>query len=230
MPSLARTIGRATAGYLRVVGRSTRIAGADAARERLAALHAGGRKVVLVYWTEEILPLVLAAWKADVRLGPGDDDIEFMCDDSLGGRITAEVLARFGRRARIIHWSQSAARVRDVQELLRTDSPLGLAVDGTGPWGRVLPSIPRLIQRCGGVAVPIVAVGNFSFLRIRARLALPRPGGRLACAVGDPIELADDLPDAAQALAAGLDRARRSAWSTLGAEGPPRARLLVAAP
>jgi hypothetical protein len=194
------------------------------------ALRTSGRRVVFGYWTEDILPLLLALSTCDLRLGSKELDLEYLCDDTLGGLITAEVVRRFDRRVRILHAGHSMARVRDLQAIIRSPDSLGVAVDGTGPWGRVLPTIPRLIRECGGLAVPMAAVGDFSYVRVRTRLAVPRPRGRLACVIGEEIDLSRDTPGADRLLSAAMERTRRSAWSLLRHEGPSESSLLVAEP
>ncbi|MFM7142323.1 MAG: hypothetical protein ACKO2K_10480, partial [Alphaproteobacteria bacterium] len=166
------------------------VVGADAARARLDAVRDAhpGRKLVVFYWIEDVLPMMVADVRAGGLLGTGADAFRFACDDSLGGRVAESLLGRLGRRTLSLRWRSPGDRVRDLQRILRSSEPMGIAVDGHGPYGRVGDAFPRLVESARAIAVPVAAIADrSSWVWARAMLAVPRHGARLAVAVGEAV-------------------------------------------
>lgn len=184
---VVRLVVRALDAHLRRVASTARAVGADAARARLRALHEelGGRRVLLFYWIEDALPLMLGARLAENLL---QSEIAFIRDETIGGRIAAGMLERAGRPVRGLRTSPLAARARDVQELIRDPGWLGIAVDGRGPYRRVGRPFARLAARRDGFAVPLAArVDRAWTVRAGAPLRVPRRGTAVTVRFGEAI-------------------------------------------
>lgn len=202
---------------VRRVAASAVVVGAAAARARLDAALAAhpGRKLVAFYWIEDVLPMMVADAAVHGVFGPGIEEIRFVCDDSLGGRVAESLLARLGRRTLLLRWRHPGNRVRDLQRILRSAEPMGIAVDGHGPYGRVGEAFPRLVESAHAVAVPVAVVADRSSrVWAKAMLAVPRPGARLAIAVGEALDAESAVPGASPFEVA-LARARADCAAVL---------------
>lgn len=184
---LVRLVVRVLDGHLRRVARTARAVDAEAARARLRTLHEdlGGSRVLLFYWIEDALPLMLGARLAEDFLR---SEIAFIRDETVGGRITSGMLERAGRPVRDLRTSPPAARARDVQDLIRDPGWLGIAVDGRGPYRRVGLPFARLAARRDGFAIPLAArVDRAWTVRAGAALRIPRRGTAVTVRFGEPI-------------------------------------------
>lgn len=219
VPTLARLI----TWHLRAVARTAVPVGFEAAAERLRAIGAAhpGRKLIFCWWMEQALVQMAAL---HVARGPGGyglpsiGETEFACDEYYGGQLTAEVLARAGATPVDLRWTRPAARAQDLRAIIRSARPLGIAVDGHGPYGRVGPAFARLVMRCGAVAVPLAAWPSRSRqVRIRVALAVPRRRTRLALVVGEPIAAEGSPAELAGRIQSGLEATRAAARRAAGA-------------
>lgn len=188
------------------------------ARERLeAALSAHpGRRLVLYYWIEDVLPMVLTDTRFRGGSGHWARGVRFVCDDTIGGRVAERLLAGLGRETVRLRWKNPMERIRDLQSILRSGSPLGIAVDGHGPYGRVGEGFARLASSARAVALPLAAVpARVRHLRANALLAVPRRSSPIAIALGDPIAAPAEGTPATSVFEAGLGRARERALALL---------------
>ena len=184
---VARIVVRALDGHLRRVAATAYAVDAEASRARLRALHEdlGGRRVLLFYWIEDALPLMLGARLAEDLLR---SEIAFIRDETIGGRITSGMLERTGRPVRDLRTTPAAARTRDVQDLICDPGWLGIAVDGRGPYRRVGRPFARLAARRDGFAIPLAArVDRAWTVRAGATLRIPRRGTSVTVRFGEPI-------------------------------------------
>jgi hypothetical protein len=210
--------GIGVARYLRRIARNVQVLENSEDGVEVATLRArfAGRRLVFCYWIEDILPLLLAGLARGSSLRSVMKDVEFLCDDSLGGRTTVAILDRLGRKWRLLHWFEHRARVQDIQELIRYDNPIGIAVDGHGPYGNVGSSFARLLEKQEAVAVPIGAQARPSWsVRLRARLSVPRPSSKVAVVSGSALDATVGTKVLREALQESLDQVRRQALAAL---------------
>ena len=211
--ALATVAGALLAARVRSIAGSVEVLGAAGARSRIEEARASfpGRKLVLFYWIEDVLPMMVADVHAGGLLDAGAGEIRFACDDSLGGRVAESLLSRLGRRTLLLRWRRPAERIRDLQRILRSKEPMGIAVDGHGPYGRVGDAFPRMVESAGACAVPVAVVADRATrVRARALLAVPRRGARIAVAVGPPI-VGDAASGGAAPFQSALEAARDAA-------------------
>ena len=172
--------------YLRSVAGSTRPVGAADAARAWADLEAGGRRLFLYYWTETGIPLILWGCMENLRL---DRELAFVHDETLGGRVTGEVVRRLGRAGWPLRHARPGTRARDVGRLIASSTSIGMAVDGRGPYRQVGAAFARLVERAGAVAVPLAIHASRSVrLHLGGPLDLPRRGTALAVRFGSPID------------------------------------------
>jgi len=211
----ARAIGSAIHRRLAAVAPSARREGLEEARTRLATFvrAAAGRRLFLAYWLEDVLPLMLYGCLGDkVVEGP----LRFVCDDTAGGKITAEILTRMGQSHAPLRLGNDAVRVRDVQRLIVEPSVIGIAVDGRGPYRLVGRESARLVQRCDAVVLPLaIRVDRAWTIWPRPRIRLPRPRTSLVVVAGDPVEPGRDLDALRARMQSALETAGRSADALL---------------
>ena len=223
MSRSAALIGGALAAYVRRSARRVEPIGADTAMASLRAVRAAypGRKIVLFYWIEDILPMMVIDRQQDARAG-WSRDIEFICDDTYGGRVTECLLQSLGRRTLFLHRTKPVQRIRDLQAIVRSKAPMGITVDGGGPYGRVGAAFARLLDRTGAIAVPMSAVAARAWhVRLRAILSVPHPRTAVALTIGEPItEIGADDAGIAR-LQDALERVRAASNAALAcfAEG-----------
>ena len=183
-------LGAILARRVRQVAGSVEILGLERARGRLDAAREEfpGRKLVLFYWIEDVLPMMVTDAGARGLLAPGAEEFRFVCDDSFGGRVAEALLSRLGRRTLLLRRRRPGERIRDLQRILRSREPMGIAVDGHGPYGRVGDAFPRLVESADACAVPLAAVADRAArVRLRALLAVPARRSRIAVEVGAPV-------------------------------------------
>lgn len=219
---MAGAIGRALYRRLAAVAPTVRVLGAEGARARFAAARdmAPNRRVFLYYWIEDAVPLMLYALRDD---GIVDGRLRFVCDDTLGGRVVAEAVARLGHEQQPLRLTNQALRVRDVQSLILEGSAIGIAADGRGPYRFVSAEMARLVRRCEAVALPLAVQADRSFrLWARATVFLPRANARLAVAAGEPVAASPDGRDLRSRLQEGLAGAGALAREQLASGNPER--------
>lgn len=222
----AAAIGALLAARVRRLAASVEVVGADRARARLEGARAAfpGCKIVLFYWIEDVLPMMVADVRVRGLLAAGTGEIRFVCDDSVGGRVAESLLSRLGRRTLLLHRRSPAERLRDLQRILRSKEPMGIAVDGHGPYGRVGDAFPRMVESARACAVPLSVVADRGArVRLRALLSVPSARARIALEVGEPIG-----PESARCGAgpfqAALDDARAAGRLAVAAQPVAAAR------
>jgi lysophospholipid acyltransferase (LPLAT)-like uncharacterized protein len=202
-------LGRALFSYLRWLAHGVECLGLS----ELTALPTGGPRVFYCYRNQDIIALVLT-----FCLPEAEDkfrNLQFVVDDSIGGRLSTGLIRELGHEILWLRRSSLGQRARDVQELIRSNQPIGIAVDTRGPYGRVQPSLPRLAARCGVPLVPVVARLSRAFpIWRRPWMGVPLPGTLLSFAVGDPVR-GDDSPEGVLRLQASLERADERAREKL---------------
>ncbi len=169
---------------------------------------------MLYYWTEAGLPLMLYGSREEGLLGR---DLAFVHDDTLGGRVTADVLRRLGRRAWLLRHRHAGPLARDLGRLIRSSESIGIAVDGRGPYGHVGAEFARLAERCEAVSVPLgIRLTPAVRLRLAGPVQLPRAGAELTLSVGAPIDCAVDSRTLRSRLQRGLEVASSMAGTRSG--------------
>jgi hypothetical protein len=221
----ATAIGGAAATYLRAI--APKVTVAAGASMSLASLRAvrdrhPDRKLVVFYWIRDVLPMMLVDWKQRLATSDPSEDIQFVCDDSYGGRVAESVLRRLGRRTQALRWQRPLERIRDVQRILRSKAPMGIAVDGHGPYGQVGETFARLLSGSATLAVPVSAVARPSWVMpLRSRLLLPAPRAMASLSLGAPILADHERPTSAEEL----QRALESVRATADAAAEPNAAI-----
>lgn len=196
--------------------------GTHAAHEELEATRSAhpGRRLLLYYWIEDVLPIILTDTRRRGESGDWARDVRFVCDDTIGGRVAERLLAGLGRQTMRLRWKNPMERIRDLQTILRSGTPMGIAVDGHGPYGRVGEAFSRLASSSQAIAVPLAAVpARVRHVRANALLAMPRRRSPIAIALGDPILPPGDEVAAVSVFEAGLGQARERARALLR-DGP----------
>lgn len=221
--------GRVLAAWVRATAGSHVVLGAAECRRRFEEARAAhpGRKVVLYYWIEDVLPMILSDQQGRGAAGDWAGEVQFVCDDTIGGRVAERLLAGLGRRTLRLRWKNPMERIRDLQVILRSDTPMGIAVDGHGPYGRVGDPFARLVASARAVALPLsAAAGRARRVRANALLAVPRRRSPIAVGIGRALVAEGGSEPGAAALQAALDDARRSNLDRLSgaAVGPQGAR------
>lgn len=224
----AALLGRAVGGYLQRVATHVEIVAGHQNEERLSAIArvCGFRKVVLCYWIEDMLPLMLARYTRGSMAGIFER-VEFIVDDTYGGHLTAAILARLGTQTRCLHWFSQAARAKDVRELIRSTRPIGITADGHGPYGCVDARLARLLRQGKAIAVPLASAQSRSWsFRLRARLSIPRSGSRVGIVLGEAIDASTAEEGLREALENGIGHARTLAKQlvSVGVVSPPERR------
>ncbi len=227
----ASVVGRLLAARARAVAEGATVLGAAAARGCLDAARSAhpARKTILFYWIEDVLPMMVMDIRAREVLGGETEAFRFVCDDTFGGCVAESLLSRLGRRTLLLRRQRPAERIRDLQRIMRSIEPMGIAVDGHGPYGRVGEAFPRLVESAGAVALPVSVVADRSHrIWARASLLVPGRGATLAIAVGDPLP-ASAVGSGAEPFQAALDATRVACRAALaqraripGGAGSPR--------
>jgi len=201
-----------------LLARGSKVLGLETVEGRLHALRdeARGHRLLYYHWIEDVLPRLVIARRSGTQL---DADAVSVCDDTLGGRLGAAVMIALGRRILPLRVSHGALRIKDLHGLIREAAPLSIAADGRGPYGRVHPSLPRLVEMRSAIAVPVSVLASPA-LRSRhgGRIALPMPRARLAIGLGSPImAVGPGARVTVEALEHGLREARAESLSLLAA-------------
>lgn len=210
MAAFSRSAGWALERYLRRIAPAVCLEGTDEAEAAWQTLRGDcpNRRFLLYYWTEAGLPLMLYGFRRDGLLGR---DLAFVHDETLGGRVTADVLRRLGRDRLALRHRRPGTLARDVGKLARATAPIGMAVDGRGPYGHVGAPFARLARQAEVIAVPLgVRVRHASKLRLAGPVALPRRGTEITFSLGRPIDCRLAGDDLRGRLQAELDSASAS--------------------
>jgi lysophospholipid acyltransferase (LPLAT)-like uncharacterized protein len=189
----------------------TRVEGED----RLRALVASGRRVIIVSWHGRLL----TAFVHFSRYRPA-----VMISQSRDGARIAWIAERFGFRP--VRGSSSRGGVRALLALTRELAAAGGVaihiVDGPrGPAGEVKPGLIPLAARSGALIVPIYATARWRLeARSWDRMQVPLPWSRIDCRVDEPIEVPARLSESeADALRADLEKRMSEGYRQL--EGSP---------
>lgn len=163
--------------------------------EHLRAVEASGRQPILALWHGRILPATLYF---------RDRGVVAMTSQNFDGEWIARLMARFGYEAARGSTSRGGARALvQMKRAAARGKPVAFTVDG--PRGPARVAQPGAVWLAGATGQPIVP---FHIEASRAWTArswdgslVPKPGARLAIAIGAPIEV-PPAPDAA-AIASG---------------------------
>lgn len=210
-PSLrARIVAGPILRLIEIVARRVRVVGVDQAEAALEErrTRADGRRIVYYHWVEDVLPRLILAKHGGFRLG---QDVGFVCDDTFAGHVGCALMMALGERPLPLRVAGGGAlAVKDLQELIRAQSPINIAADGRGPYGRVHPGLVKLVQARAAIAIPVSVVaapvlGSW----LPGRFVVPLPGATLAVGVGPVVVVEVGGEGAAiAALEAGLGDAR----------------------
>jgi len=191
--------------------------------ESLERRASTGRRVFFCYRNQDalLLALALAVGLPGSRLA----EVDFVCDDSLAGRVSAGVIEGLGHRRRWLRRRAFGLRARDVQAIMRSRRSIGITVDAQGPYGVVNEGLPRLGARCRALLVPVAAAAERSRRIWRTPpVALPLPGGLVAVVAGEGVP--GEASDARERLQLGLERAAAEARAAArGREAAGRGRV-----
>lgn len=187
---MVRVLAAMIARRMRRVGIGVRIVGEIEAAGRLARVLASPSvpRVAVFYWNSDALALSVVVGRRESALQRAGSSVEILCDDSLGGRVSRELLGLLGVASRGLRWANEGERAQDLRAVFRSSTSFGLAVDGHGPYHQVGAAFPRLVHRCGAVAVPLAVVAGATW-RIpgRAPLVMPKSGATISVELGEPI-------------------------------------------
>lgn len=158
--------------------------------EHLRAVEASGRQPILALWHGRILPATLYF---------RDRGVVAMTSQNFDGEWIARLMARFGYEAARGSTSRGGARALvQMKRAAARGKPVAFTVDG--PRGPARVAQPGAVWLAGATGQPIVP---FHIEASRAWTArswdgslVPKPGARLAIAIGAPIEVPSE-PDAA---------------------------------
>lgn len=185
-----------------------------------AVLREEDRSTVIIYfWVADALSLLVTVRNAQ---SPLLTESVSVCGASALGRATGRFLSSFGRRTLPLRFVRGCAVLRDVKAIIRERSPLFMTVDGDGPYGRIHPSLAKLVEARRSIAIPLAALSSraLSLGRIGGfRVPLPRSTIALAC--GPPMLPTADggQPVSGEQLANGLQLAEVLARSVLSRSG-----------
>lgn len=175
-----------------------------------------GRRRIVYYWTEADVPLIVYERLEGGALG---EDLTFVHDRTIGGRLARELLERDGRRVFELRHAHPGRLARDVGDLARSRWDFGIAVDGRGPYGRVHPGVARIAAQCEAVVVPLgVAWRRSVSVRLSGPLRLPRPGATISVKLGAPLDARAEGP-LDRGMQRNLDRACAEARTALAEPG-----------
>lgn len=194
------------------MARRMKLLGVDSSYTRLATLQSLQRPLVFYHWTEEeVLRLALAS--RSVGLGA---NVSFVVDDTLGGRVGAVILERYGFNTIQFRIANSTTALRDTRTLIRHPGHLSISADGRGPYRVVNRRLPHLVRARRALAVPVSVRASDALVTLSRPWPLIVPGVRteVSVVIGDAIELRPG--DGEEVLAGGLSRACVLATDLLG--------------
>lgn len=192
-----RWLGLRLAGYLRLIGRTTRLVAEPA--DYAGWLDARG-PFVLAMWHGQhfVTPLgIPSGTRAAVMISrSADGDINAIAAESLGVRA---VRASGGTHPHQIRKRGGARGLIEAMRLLREGYHFAVTADvPKGPAKVVGPGIIALAKHAGFPILPVAMATTHSItLPSWDHAALNLPFGRLALAIGEPLVVPADLDDAA---------------------------------
>ena len=214
---LPTAVGRALHRRLAAVAPGIEVLDAEALRAWSEVRQAEpSRRLFLYYWIGDSLPLMLYVGMA----GEVPEPIQVVCDDTIGGGVVATVLSQLGMPHAPLRLASPAARIRDMQRLMKSTTSTAIAVDGRGPYGQIGLEFARLIRQGDAIACPVAARVDRSWLAWpRPRITVPRRGARLSIVLGRPVADAPDDEGLRREMGRLLSEAGRVADERLGVEG-----------
>lgn len=207
----AAAIAGAGAPLLRALGATVRWT--TTGGERLAAIDRSPAPQIWALWHGRILPCM---WYFRNR------GIVVVTSENFDGEWIAGIIQRFGFGA--ARGSSSRGGARALRSLLRSieHRPAAFTVDGPrGPRGVVQPGIAWLAKATGAPIIPVHAEADRHWtLGSWDRTQIPKPGARVAMAIGEPMFVARDadagaLETARLAVEAGLQAAEAASRAAL---------------
>ena len=174
----------------------------EAGVEHLAAVEASGRRPILALWHGRILPATLYF---------RDRGIVALTSQNFDGEWIARLMRRFGYAQARGSTSRGGARALvELKRAIEGGRPVAFTVDGPrGPARVAQPGAVWLAAVTGQPIVPFHIEASAAWTaRSWDRTVVPKPGARLAIAIGAPIEIARDT--SAAAIEAGRVRVQAS--------------------
>ncbi len=209
-PWVKRLMAVAAFVLLRVImlwGRTLRFAAVVGA-ERLEPLIASGEPVIFAFWHNRLYVCGLYLRRLTRERGL---ELATLASHSRDGELVTRMALAEGFR--VVRGSTSRGGLGGLLQLYRKLARERVSVitapDGPrGPAYRAQPGTAMLARSSGAPIVPLAYAAERPWrLRSWDRLILPRPFSRVAVAVGEPLAVAADLPDAG--LAAESERLGR---------------------
>jgi lysophospholipid acyltransferase (LPLAT)-like uncharacterized protein len=186
----------------------------EAAAERIRAVCEERSSGIITYWVADSLAVTLLPF-ASAALGGALVDMEFLVDETFGGRVTAAVIGRAGGTTRMLALPGDPRRLHALRDVMRTPRKYGFAVDGGGPYGEVGTGIVGLAGTLGATILPLAATARPAIgLGHASQVKLPLPRCRLNLAVGLPLTVHRHADR--RAIATQLREALRSLHAVLG--------------
>lgn len=159
--------------------------------EYLAAVEASGRQPILALWHGRILPATLYF---------RDRGVVALTSQNFDGEWIARLMRRFGYAQARGSTSRGGARALvEMKRALEAGRPVAFTVDGPrGPARVVQPGAVWLAAATGQPILPFhIEASRAWTARSWDRTMVPKPGARLAMAIGAPLEIASDTSPAA---------------------------------
>jgi lysophospholipid acyltransferase (LPLAT)-like uncharacterized protein len=171
--------------------------------EHLAAIHAGGRQPIMVFWHGRILPATYYFRRRGIVV---------MSSLNFDAEWTGRIIQRFGYRR--VRGSTSRGAARALRQFVREMAggrPAGFTLDGPrGPACVAQPGAVWLAKVTGNPLLPFhIEAARHWTIRSWDRTQIPRPFSLMTLAIGDPIDVARDADDAA------IERTRQALEQTL---------------
>jgi lysophospholipid acyltransferase (LPLAT)-like uncharacterized protein len=182
--------------------------------EHFNGILASGRQPVMAFWHGRILPATFYFRRRGIVV---------ITSENFDGEWIARIIERFGYGTARGSTSRGArkAMLQLVRDMKR-GKPAGFTLDGPrGPAQVAQPGAVWLARATGNPLLPFhLEASSHWTARSWDRTQIPKPFSTVALAIGEPIDVPRDLPDAA------LDAVRRDLESRLKAL-EQRARTLV---
>jgi len=148
---------------------------------------AGSRPVVLCYLIKDVLPMMVVA---AINPSGAFARLRWVCDDTIGGLVSARVIASLGGGVFILPWGSAGRRIRAIGALRQLETPWGITVDGHGPYGEVNPALVRLLSTLDALVLPVAATAHpETYVLLRAKLAIPLPWSVVRLRVGAIVDV-----------------------------------------
>jgi lysophospholipid acyltransferase (LPLAT)-like uncharacterized protein len=176
----------------------------ESGTEHLDAIHRSGRQPIYALWHGRIMPGIIYL---------RDRGIVVMTSENFDGEWIARIIRRFGFVPARGSTSRGGARALvEMRREMRAGRPVAFTLDGPrGPREVAQPGAVWLASASGNPILPFhIESASYWTARSWDRHQVPKPGSRVAVAMGPPIEIAPDADDAT--IAAGC----REIEATLG--------------